>query len=678
MKMALPQRGWARFRTLLPTRADVAVMRRQPRRDLLAGLTVAVVALPLALGFGVSSGLGAAAGLATAIVAGVLAAVFGGSNLQVSGPTGAMTVVLVPIVASSAPAGCSPSACWPASILVALALARAGRFVRYVPAPVVEGFTAGIAVVIFLQQVPAALGVPAATGKGRGRGLAGRRGLLARPRTGRPSALAVGVAALMLLGARWRPTVPVLPARGRPRRPSWRSSAHLDGAPHRRHCRPACPRRRSASSTVGDLRRWLTGGPGGRGAGRAGEPAVGHRRRRHERRTTPRPRPGTVRPGHRQPGRAAVRRGPRHRGDRPYRGQRPRRRRAPGWRRSPTPSCWPSSCSRRPRWSPTSRSPRWRASCWPPRSAWSRSARCRAGPLHPLRRAGDGARPPTATVALDLVLAVGIGLVARVLPGGARGRPRGPPGTGAAGHRRPPRRGSSPAAEHIVAYRLDGPLFFAAAHRFLLELSDVADVRVVILRLSRVSTIDGTGALVLRDAIERLEHRGITVYLSGIPAHHTKALDALAVLDRLRAKRRVFAHTDEAITAARAALHDQGILATHPPTVAPTRSTPETTTSNTPRAGVARRQSLGRRATPPQTDHRPAQGAPVTVTRTELANHIEAAFASGPATRDTLLAYAASSHARPELIGVLQQLPNKPYPSIRDLWYDLSHVPVGR
>jgi SulP family sulfate permease len=82
----------ARLIRLLPTRDDWTAMRRQPRRDLIAGLTVAVVALPLALGFGVSSGLGAAAGLATAIVAGTLAAIFGGSNLQVSGPTGAMTV----------------------------------------------------------------------------------------------------------------------------------------------------------------------------------------------------------------------------------------------------------------------------------------------------------------------------------------------------------------------------------------------------------------------------------------------------------------------------------------------------------------------------------------------------------------------------------------------------------
>lgn len=67
----------------------------------------------------------------------------------------------------------------------------------------------------------------------------------------------------------------------------------------------------------------------------------------------------------------------------------------------------------------------------------------------------------------------------------------------------------------------------------------------------------------------------------------------------------------------------------------------------------------------------------MTVTRTELANHIEAAFASGAATRDNLLAYAITSHARPEVITVIQGLPDKNYGSIRDLWYDLHEVPVG-
>lgn len=67
----------------------------------------------------------------------------------------------------------------------------------------------------------------------------------------------------------------------------------------------------------------------------------------------------------------------------------------------------------------------------------------------------------------------------------------------------------------------------------------------------------------------------------------------------------------------------------------------------------------------------------MTVTRTELATHIEAAFMSGPATRDRILAYAAGSHARPDVIALLQGLPDKPYASIRDLWYELGHIPIG-
>lgn len=74
-------------------------LRRSWAKDLMSGLTVGVVALPLALGFGVASGAGAAAGLVTAIIAGLVAAIFGGSHVQVSGPTGAMTVVLLPVIA---------------------------------------------------------------------------------------------------------------------------------------------------------------------------------------------------------------------------------------------------------------------------------------------------------------------------------------------------------------------------------------------------------------------------------------------------------------------------------------------------------------------------------------------------------------------------------------------------
>lgn len=144
-----------RVRGLLPSRRDYEGLGRTWRGDLVAGVTVGIVALPLALGFGVSSGLSAEAGLVTAVVAGVIAAVFGGSHVQVSGPTGAMVVVLVPIVAAHGP-GAVVVVTLLAGILVVLAgVLRLGRAVSFIPWPVIEGFTLGIAVIIFAQQIPA-------------------------------------------------------------------------------------------------------------------------------------------------------------------------------------------------------------------------------------------------------------------------------------------------------------------------------------------------------------------------------------------------------------------------------------------------------------------------------------------------------------------------------------------
>ena len=153
------------MRSLLPAWSEWTPAFRAPGTDLMSGLVVALVALPLALGFGISSGLGAAAGLATAIVAGALAAIFGGSRFQVSGPTGAMTVVLVPIVTEHGASGVLTVGLMAGIMLVALAFAGVGRAVRFMPVPVIEGFTAGIAVVIALQQFPGALGVSGAEGE---------------------------------------------------------------------------------------------------------------------------------------------------------------------------------------------------------------------------------------------------------------------------------------------------------------------------------------------------------------------------------------------------------------------------------------------------------------------------------------------------------------------------------
>lgn len=144
---------------LLPSLADYRDVRRTWKGDLVAGITVGIVALPLALAFGVSSGAGAEAGLVTAIIAGIVAAVFGGSNVQVSGPTGAMVVVLGPIIAQYGVGVLAPVGVLAGAMVLVAGVLRLGRAVTYIPWPVIEGFTLGIAFIIFLQQVPAAFGV---------------------------------------------------------------------------------------------------------------------------------------------------------------------------------------------------------------------------------------------------------------------------------------------------------------------------------------------------------------------------------------------------------------------------------------------------------------------------------------------------------------------------------------
>ena len=121
--------------------------------DVMAGLTVCAVALPLALAFGVSSGATAAAGLVTAIIAGVVIALLGGASYQISGPTGAMSAVLVGIVASYGLQGMF-LACFAAGVLLLLAgVLKLGRLISFIPMPVVMGFTSGIAIIIALGQI---------------------------------------------------------------------------------------------------------------------------------------------------------------------------------------------------------------------------------------------------------------------------------------------------------------------------------------------------------------------------------------------------------------------------------------------------------------------------------------------------------------------------------------------
>jgi SulP family sulfate permease len=127
---------------------------------------VGVVALPLALAFGITTGLGAAAGLTTAIIAGLVAGVFGGSNLQVSGPTGAMTVVLVPLVARFGASAVVVVGVLAGILVVAAGLFRLGRVLAYIPWPVIEGFTLGIAV-MRPARAPRPVVMPKARASGR-------------------------------------------------------------------------------------------------------------------------------------------------------------------------------------------------------------------------------------------------------------------------------------------------------------------------------------------------------------------------------------------------------------------------------------------------------------------------------------------------------------------------------
>lgn len=141
------------------TRTDFPTTRKELIADVIAGITVAIVALPLAIGFGITSGLSATSGIATAIVAGFIAALFGGSRFQVSGPTGAMTVVLIPVVNSYGISAIPILGVLAALILALLAIFRLGKLIKLVPEPVVAGFTVGIALLIILQQLPYAFGV---------------------------------------------------------------------------------------------------------------------------------------------------------------------------------------------------------------------------------------------------------------------------------------------------------------------------------------------------------------------------------------------------------------------------------------------------------------------------------------------------------------------------------------
>ncbi|MDR2261707.1 MAG: STAS domain-containing protein [Azoarcus sp.] len=129
-------------------------------QDLSAGITVGVLALPLAMAFAIASGMPPAAGIWTAIVAGFLISLLGGSKVQIGGPTGAFIPIVYGIVANLGVADLLIATMMSGVMLLALGAFRLGNMIRFIPRAVVTGFTSGIAVVIFLSQIKDFLGLP--------------------------------------------------------------------------------------------------------------------------------------------------------------------------------------------------------------------------------------------------------------------------------------------------------------------------------------------------------------------------------------------------------------------------------------------------------------------------------------------------------------------------------------
>jgi len=538
-------RGLARsVRRLLPTRADYAELPGSWRTDLLSGLTVGVVALPLALGFGIASGAGAEAGLVTAIVAGLVAAVLGGSHVQVSGPTGAMVVVLAPIVAAHGTSAVVTVTLMAGVVVTLAGIVRVGRLVSFIPWPVIEGFTLGIAVIIFLQQVPALTGTGGHGGAhtnvvgtavsslvdadptvlawslGAVAVVAACMVLLPRLRPGLPGSL-VGIV-LVTIGARLlsapladigglprtlpAPSLPPLdPATLRALVPAAMTVAALAAIESLLSARVAAS---LADTGTYDPDRELVGqGLASVAAGLVGGmPATGAIARTAV----------NVRSGARTRLAAAT-------------------------------HAMVLLAVVLVVAGPVATIPLAALSGVLMVTAVRMVHVATARSILRSTRADAVAYVVTAvvTVSVDLIVAVGIGVVvagAFALRGLARA-------TGVA--REPVPEPGQAGDDRIAVVRLDGPLFFAAADRVLDEVTALDGVTVVVLRMSQLELVDATGAHVLSEIVQRLEARDVTVLIKGVREGHVELFRTVGVLDALRHHKHLFDDLDGAIEHAR-------------------------------------------------------------------------------------------------------------------------------
>lgn len=143
-------------RTFLPKSFTVykkGYSREQLIKDITSGLIVGIVALPLAIAFAIASGVSPEKGLVTAIIAGFIISAFGGSRVQIGGPTGAFIVIVYGIVAEFGLDGLTTATFIAGLFIMALGFAKLGSLIKFVPYPLIIGFTSGIALVIFSSQI---------------------------------------------------------------------------------------------------------------------------------------------------------------------------------------------------------------------------------------------------------------------------------------------------------------------------------------------------------------------------------------------------------------------------------------------------------------------------------------------------------------------------------------------
>ena len=531
----------------MPSRRDYELLRSAWKTDLFAGITVGIVALPLALAFGVSSGVGAEAGLITAVVAGLVAAVMGGSNVQVSGPTGAMVVVLAPVVAAHGVGSIALVSVLAGLLVVVLGASGLGRAVAFIPWPVVEGFTLGIAAIIFLQQVPLATGTEATPGHNTLLAAIESASQATVPTVLQTLAVVAGVAAVMYLLPKLSKSLPAsliavllatvaaeVLALDIPR---------IGALPH---SLPAPSMPAVDPSALGGLLM----------------PAVSVATLAAiESLLSARVAAGMVDPDGRPSGAYSP--------DRELTGQGLASIAAGLFGGMPATGAIARTAVNVRSGAKTrlaavvhalvllaiiylaaglvGRIPLAALAGILMVTATRMVSRHTVTAILRSTRADAAVFVITAliTVAFDLIVAIQIGLAAAAvftlrtfasLSGVRREDIPGP---------------AVPGDEHIAIFRLDGAMFFGAAERVLQEISQVRDVQVAIIRLSQLRMLDATGAHMLVEVISALELRGVTVLLKGVQPQHLELVTNVGVIRSLRHHKHLFTSLADAVEHAR-------------------------------------------------------------------------------------------------------------------------------